>query len=142
MQIDFALHSDLQKLLEIENNTFDKNSYPLSRRNFLYHIKKKQILVVKIDSKVVGYLLFFTYTKSWRIYSIAISTEFRQKGLGSALITYLKSYAAKKVKHILLEVKTTNSQALYFYQLLGFQPLKLLKDYYPDGDGIKMILEI
>ena len=142
MFIDFAMHSDLDRLLEIENQTFDKNNYPLSRRNFLYHIKKKHIVVVKIDNKIVGYLLFFTYKKSWRIYSIAIAEEFRQKGFGTFLINYLKDYADKTVGYLLLEVKTTNTQAIHFYQLLGFKTLKILKEYYPDGDGIKMILEI
>ncbi|HEO97727.1 MAG: GNAT family N-acetyltransferase [Campylobacterales bacterium] len=142
MKIDFAVDRDLEKLLEIEDQTFDENSYPLSRRNFLYHIRRRHILVVKIDSKVVGYLLFFTYKKSWRIYSIAIAEEFRRKGLGRSLINYLREYAAGKAGYLLLEVKTDNTQALNLYSLLGFKSLKILKAYYPDGDGIKMHLEV
>ncbi len=142
MQIDFAGYFDLERLLEIENETFDKNSFPLSRRNFIYHIKKKHVLVVKIDSEIAGYLLFFTYQKNWRIYSIAISNEYRQKGLGTSLIVYLKDYAVHKAQNLLLEVKTTNTQALQFYHSLGFKEIKILKDYYPDGDGFKMILPL
>lgn len=44
MRIDFAVCSDLERLLEIEEQAFDADSYPLSRRNFLYHIGKKHIL--------------------------------------------------------------------------------------------------
>jgi ribosomal-protein-alanine N-acetyltransferase len=142
MKIDFAVDRDLEKLLEIEDQTFDENSYPLSRRNFLYHIRRRHILVVKVDSWVIGYLLFFTYKKSWRIYSIAIAEEFRRKGLGRSLINYLREYAAGKAEYLLLEVKTDNTQALNLYALLGFKSLKILKAYYPDGDGIKMLLEV
>ena len=142
MQIDFAVCSDLEKLIKIEEQAFDAASYPLSRRNFLYHIRKKHILVVKIDSKVVGYLLFFTYKKSWRIYSIAVAEEFRRKGLGRSLINHLREYAAGKAGYLLLEVKADNIQALHLYALLGFSPLKILKNYYPDGDGVKMLLEV
>ncbi|MDY0403711.1 GNAT family N-acetyltransferase [Sulfurovum sp.] len=142
MHIDFAGYSDLEKLLEIEEQTFDADSYPLSRRNFLYHIKKKHILVVRVDNRVVGYLLFFTYKKSWRIYSIAVAEGFRRKGLGRSLINRLREDAGGKAGYLLLEVKTDNTQALHLYALLGFKPLKILKAYYPDGDGIKMVLEI
>ncbi|MDD3591675.1 MAG: GNAT family N-acetyltransferase [Sulfurovum sp.] len=142
MFIDFAACSDLERLLEIEEQAFDANSYPLSKRNFLYHIGKKHILIVRIDSRVVGYLLFFTYKKSWRIYSIAVAEEFRRKGLGRSLISYLREYAAGKAGYLLLEVKADNIRALHLYALLGFSPLKILKNYYPDGDGVKMVLEV
>lgn len=142
MQIDFAVCSDLEKLIEIEEQAFDENSFPLSKRNFLYHIRKKHILVVRIESRVAGYLLFFTYKKSWRIYSIAIAEEFRRKGLGRSLINHLREYAAGKAGYLLLEVKADNIQALHLYALLGFSPLKILKNYYPDGDGVKMLLEV
>ncbi|MBD3791207.1 MAG: GNAT family N-acetyltransferase [Campylobacterales bacterium] len=134
--------SDLGRLIKIEEQAFDAASYPLSRRNFLYHIRKKHILIVRIESRVAGYLLFFTYKKSWRIYSIAIAEEFRRKGLGRSLISHLREYAASKAGYLLLEVKADNIQALHLYTLLGFTPLKILKNYYPDGDGIKMLLEV
>lgn len=142
MNLEIAVRSDVDMLLQIERETFDKYSFPLSRRNFLYHIDKKHIIITKVDNVIVGYLLFFTYRKSWRIYSIAITKAYRNHKLGTALVNHLIETAKDSVSAIHLEVKTTNTQAIRFYNTLEFKPCKVLKNYYPDADGIKMILKL
>lgn len=139
--IRVATKEDISSLELIENSVFSKFDYPLNKRNFSYHIEKKHIFVTVNKNKVYGYILFFEYKKSIRIYSIAVANEYLGLGYGTELIRYVMEIAVNKSKKITLEVKVDNIKAITLYQKLGFVTIKLLKAYYLDGkDGFKMEL--
>lgn len=139
--IRVATKEDLSSLESIENSVFSKFDYPLNRRNFSYHIKKEHIFVILENDNICGYILFFEYKNSIRIYSIAVSMEFSGLGYGTKLIKYVIEIATNKSKNIMLEVKVDNIKAINLYKKLGFLDIKRLQAYYSDGkDGFKMIL--
>jgi ribosomal-protein-alanine acetyltransferase len=142
MIIKTADKTDLQALCKIETEVFDKNSFALSRKNFLYHIKKNPLFICVSENKTAGYILLLTHKKSQklRVYSIAVKKEFQGRGAGLKLLE--KSFAwAKKTdkKAIKLEVNTTNYSAIRLYEKAGFIKVGTLSSYYPDGsDAILM----
>ncbi|MEW6551130.1 MAG: GNAT family N-acetyltransferase [Campylobacterota bacterium] len=139
--IRVATKEDLSSLESIENSVFSKFDYPLNKRNFSYHIEKKHIFVTINKNEVYGYILFFEYKKSIRIYSIAVAIEYLGLGYGTELIRYLMKIAENKSKKLTLEVKVDNIKAINLYKKLGFVTIKLLISYYLDGkDGFKMVL--
>ncbi|MDY0322277.1 MAG: GNAT family N-acetyltransferase [Arcobacteraceae bacterium] len=139
--IRVATKEDLSSLESIENSIFSKFDYPLNKRNFSYHIEKKHIFVTVNKNEVYGYILFFEYKKSIRIYSIAVAIEYLGLGYGTELIRYLMKIAENKSKKLTLEVKVDNIKAINLYKKLGFVTIKLLISYYLDGkDGFKMVL--
>ncbi len=139
--IRVATKEDLSSLESIENSVFSKFDYPLNKRNFSYHIEKKHIFVTVNKNEVYGYILFFEYKKSIRIYSIAVAIEYLGLGYGTELIRYLMKIAENKSKKLTLEVKVDNIKAINLYKKLGFVTIKLLISYYLDGkDGFKMVL--
>lgn len=138
--IRYADLSDLNSLLNIENSVFTKNDFPLSSRNFKYHIEKKQIFVIEIQNIVCAYLLFFSYKNSYRVYSLAVLKEFSNQGLGKTLLDFIINIANKESKNVSLEVKISNDKAISLYKKLGFFSTKTLKNYYNLEDGLKMIL--
>ncbi|MDR0580479.1 MAG: GNAT family N-acetyltransferase [Campylobacteraceae bacterium] len=126
---------DLNDLLEIENESFDENSFAMSRRNFIYHIKKNPLYVYEKDDKVCGYILLFLRKNSQkvRIYSIAVSKNLRKKGVASKLLEASFLYALKNSKNFIkLEVRSDNKNAIKIYERLNFVSIKTLKAYYPD----------
>lgn len=139
MQISQASLTHLKALCELENAIFDAQSFPLSKRNFIYHLKKGNISVAQEQTQLVGYILIFSYKKSLRIYSLAVDKDFRGQKVGMKLMQYAKELAVKMQKERLtLEVKTSNKNAIRLYEKFGFKILKILKEYYPNEDGYKM----
>ncbi|MDD2790438.1 MAG: GNAT family N-acetyltransferase [Sulfurimonas sp.] len=142
MQISQASLTHLEALCELENAIFDAQSFPLSKRNFIYHLKKGNIFVAQEQTQLVGYILIFSYKKSLRIYSLAVDERFRGQNIGMQLIEYVKDLAnAAHKRKLTLEVKTSNKNAIRFYEKFGFKIMKILKEYYPSEDGYKMGLE-
>lgn len=143
MQIIQAQQTHINALCELEHQIFDANSFPLSRRNFLYHLKKGNIFAAFEGDELLGYILIFGYAKSIRIYSLATSHAARGKGIGLALMGHVKNMACEKGKRSLtLEVKQSNSHAIEFYKKFGFKVVKSLQEYYPTEDGYKMELRL
>ena len=65
--------------------------------------------------------------------------EYRNKGLGTKLRTYLDDIAYRtKVINITLEVRVSNEIAINLYKKFGFREVALRKYYYGDEDGILM----
>ena len=142
MQIAQASLTHLEALCELENAIFDVQSFPLSKRNFIYHLKKGNIFVAREQTQLVGYILIFFYKKSLRIYSLAVDERFRGRNIGVALMQYVKDLAnAADKRSLTLEVKTSNRNAIRLYEKFGFKILKTLKEYYPNEDGYKMGME-
>ncbi|MFP4332348.1 MAG: GNAT family N-acetyltransferase [Campylobacterales bacterium] len=141
IMIENATIDNIKRLLEIEKYSFGEDSYPLSKRAFLYHIKKgDRVFVAKNGEKISGYVLIFRYSKSFRIYSIATSKECRGKGVAKKLINFCMDRAKKEGKEtISLEVAESNKKARELYESFGFREYRAIPSYYPQGDtGYKM----
>ncbi|MDR1285215.1 MAG: GNAT family N-acetyltransferase [Campylobacteraceae bacterium] len=126
---------DLDSLFEIENESFDYNSFALSRQNFIYHIKKNPLFVYEKESKICGYILLLSRKNSEKIkvYSIAVSKNFRGFGVASKLLEKSFLYALNEGKKFAkLEVRTDNTSAIKIYKKYNFLHVKTLKAYYPN----------
>lgn len=137
MNIIKANSKDINSLLDIENEAFGGSGFELSKASFYYHIRKNFFYVAKDDNaEILGYILVFAYLKIPRIYSIAISKNARQKGVGTALMKFVFD----KFSHLRLEVRKDNENAIALYEKFGFVVEKILPSYYPDGcDGLFMV---
>jgi len=133
----------IEPLCTLEAALFDAANFPLSRRNFAYHIKKGNILLGAFEEEVLaGYILLFTYPKSARIYSLGIDPKFQGRGIATRLIERAAEIVrGMKKERLTLEVRTDNTPAIRLYARNGFCTVEKLPAYYPDGtDGLKMSL--
>jgi len=70
---------------------------------------------------------------------IIVKEEYRNKGIGNKLMSYLVSVAInKRVVNITLEVRKSNDIAINMYKKFGFREVALRKFYYGDEDAILM----
>lgn len=137
--ICLATINNLKELVILENKMFSKYDYPLNLNNFRYHIKKEQVLLLKKNKRICGYLLFFKYKNSYRLYSLAVLNEFSNQGYGKQLLNAILERALKEKKNVSLEVRKSNTKALALYKNFGFKITKTLKSYYLDKeDAFKM----
>lgn len=144
MILTLASQKELAELCALENGTFGKDDFRLSKQNFFYHIHKKHVIVIKEDNMIAGYLLFFVYQKSLRIYSLATHKHFRNQHMAQHLLLHVKQLAQTLCKEsVTLEVRIDNDIAINLYQKMGFEKIALLKNYYfKEMDGWKMKCKI
>lgn len=143
MKIQIATLDTLPFLYSIEQEVFDAESYPLSKRSFKTQLIKKNIYIATIDEKIIGYLLVLRYKHTLRIYSLGVLPEHRKQHIGYALISFIIQEAKKNgYRYLSLEVNTSNHAAIKLYEKLQFKTKKKLPHYYPKHDGIKMVLSL
>ncbi|MDI6591774.1 MAG: ribosomal protein S18-alanine N-acetyltransferase [Patescibacteria group bacterium] len=132
---------DLDRILEIEKVSFP-NREAWSREYFekLYFKYPKGFIVAENKNEIVGYTIGqpknrVPTKRVAEIISLAVAPDWRQKGIGKALIEFLiNHFRQKNIKEIFLNVRTKNKAAISFYQKLGFKILKTIKNYYKNGD--------
>jgi glutathione synthase/RimK-type ligase-like ATP-grasp enzyme/ribosomal protein S18 acetylase RimI-like enzyme len=127
----------------------EKNSFPTfqqsSRKSIILSLNSSFQDVLIVETKgankiLVGAIVLFKYKKALRIYSIAILSEYRNKGLGTIFLNHVKNLANEnQYKKILIEVHSKNNSLVEWYKKNGFKETLLVKDYYDDGeDALKM----
>jgi ribosomal-protein-alanine N-acetyltransferase len=80
-----------------------------------------------------------------QIDNIAVSEQYRRKGIGRALLNFALTMAAGRgARSATLEVRSENSSARSFYERERFRPVGLRKGYYatPPDDALLLSREI
>jgi len=101
-------------------------------------------ILIKGEYTSAGILTLQHYTKSMRIYSIAVLDEYRKWKIGSKLIQFsVETAKGANYEKITLEVLKNNHKLVAWYEQFGFKTIAHLKDYYAENiDALKMSLPI
>jgi ribosomal protein S18 acetylase RimI-like enzyme len=79
------------------------------------------LLVAVAEASVVGTIMGgYDGHRGW-IYSVAVSPEFRRKGIGSALVRHVEEMLARRgCSKVNLQIRESNSAVSVFYEQLGY----------------------
>lgn len=149
--------SDLPKIIEIERGAFpdawEENwfvyFYEMNPSGFVVAVAGRMgavgYAIVDIEGEGEGAWLYMEKGQlppaRGHLLNIAVAEEWRQKGIGGALLDAVTKYALQRgVDELWLEVQTKNNTARRFYSKRGFKDTgQVLRDYYPDGgDAVVM----
>lgn len=144
-----ARETDVEQLLSIENRCFSSDR--INRRQMRYLLNRAKALQLVAENSscgVVGYGLVFTpqlnpqQPRPARLYSLAVSPEYRGLGLGCRLLSeLLQPLPQIGYRACTLEVRESDKKTQHLYKSFGFTPVKQLPTYYADGeDGLRMRL--
>ncbi|MBF7074381.1 GNAT family N-acetyltransferase/peptidase C39 family protein [Glaciecola sp. MH2013] len=127
---------DLPTLVRIENHCFQTDR--LSKRRFKHWILAANgICVVAIkDEQICGYglVILRNGTRSARLYSLALESEYRGLGIAQGLLLELERLAVSQQRLFMrLEVAENNLAAIKMYQHLGYKQFGVYQKYYADG---------
>lgn len=95
------------------------------------HLETASVVVAEIDQSVVGYCLavclqrppLVTEMDYGVIYDLAVTANYRNRGVGSRLCEEVQSwFAGRGIKRIELNVLNANENGRRFWQKTGFQP--------------------
>jgi [ribosomal protein S18]-alanine N-acetyltransferase len=127
--------ADLSRVMEIEPASFmmvDAWSKPIFRK--WYRKCTDLFIVAEISGTIVGYMCTSIEQKTGEIESIAVDPAFRRQGVASALMDYtFREMHTSGITTVELQVRTTNTGAIRFWQKLGFSPSGILPNFYDDG---------
>jgi glutathione synthase/RimK-type ligase-like ATP-grasp enzyme/ribosomal protein S18 acetylase RimI-like enzyme len=141
-----AMPADIDGLCALETANFTSDG--ITRASFLRFLRRSSARLLVADAgdgehpNVVGYglLLLRENSITARIYSLAISKDWRGIGLGTQLLAGMENLAIEAgCLRIRLEVRIENDTARGLYERHGYQKVSDLPGYYEDGaDGIRL----
>ena len=98
------------------------------------------VLYAVCNETVCGLITAYTAADEADITNVAVSAEFRRKGIASALLSEFESVLSTDISDIFLEVRNSNSSAIALYEKFGFVRIAVRKRFYsnPDEDAVIM----
>jgi len=132
--------ADLDEVYKIERESFTE---PWSKASFHEAISddKNHYMVAVIDGIIVGYCGYYGVMDEGYIYNVAVSKDYRRRGIGFTMLNELIRHAQEKgIVSLTLEVRKSNHPAINLYKKLGFVEAGIRKDFYskPTEDAIIM----
>ncbi len=124
-----AAVEDVPRLAEIEKICF---SAPWSEAVFKDFLGRNGSVVLAAASEgiVMGYVTGAYVLDQSDIYNIAVTAEYRRKGVGDALLREFFAALPDGVKSVGLEVRESNLAAISMYKKNGFEIVGMRKNFY------------
>lgn len=119
---------DLDQVMNIERM---HHYSPWSRQQFLSCLENDIVWVLTDEEEILGYIVFKIILDEMDLLNIVVAQSHQGKGLGRQLLTALFD-EAKKLKRptVFLEVRRSNTAAIYLYESCNFRQVGLRKNYY------------
>lgn len=131
------LEADLPALLALEQRSFSTDRLSRDRFKHWFQAANGTFLVCADPSNgVAGYalILYRRSSNKARLYSIAISEQYRGQGLAQRLLDAGEMAAQERgCSSLYLEVRPDNHRAIHLYEQRGYQTHGLLHAFYEDG---------
>lgn len=129
--------SDLDRILQIEKQSFPKSPYDWA--TFLnLHLLYPETFLVYIDptcgaeeGEICGYIIF---SEDGHLISIAVHPQHRREGIGKELIE--RAMNIPRLKKAWAEVRKSNHGAQAFYLKMGFKIRGVVPNYYGNEDAL------
>ncbi len=95
------------------------------------------------EGKLAGYIGGRTVAGETEIFNVAVSPEFRRKGIAKALIEkFIGTVREKETQVIFLEVRSSNLPAIALYEKNGFVFCGLRKNYYTNPTENALLMRL
>ena len=131
--------ADIAAVYEIEKLSFPS---PWRLQDFQIEVEEHDYaitLVAEYSGEITGYLICHALYEQFHIINIAVSPDFRSKGIAKKMLHHIESLIDKE-EYIVLEVRVSNTAAIRLYQKTGYLIYFKRKKFYPDGeDALVMI---
>jgi [ribosomal protein S18]-alanine N-acetyltransferase len=135
--------SDLGAIEEIERDAYPT---PWSRSMFAGELAKPSSLSLGAfdeDARgdLVGYLIISRYVDAWHIMNVAVTRDYRRRGIAKRLLEELfRLTEADARRGYTLEVRISNTEAIALYESVGFQATGVRRGYYTDNREDALIM--
>lgn len=133
---------DVDAVVSIETATF---SSPWQRDTFSSLLDRPAVELLVMESAsdgVIGYAVLWCVLDQGELANVAVSPDWRGRGLGRHLIGWVMDVARDRgIAKLFLEVRASNDHAAEIYRGFGFAEVGLRRNYYdePKEDALIMM---
>jgi len=131
----------LRHVVQIEEANYPR---PWSSTVFLSEIaqrKSRRYTVATIGPLVVGYCGLMVVAEDGHITTLTVDTGWHRRSIGTVLLLdQARAASALGVRHLTLEVRTSNTAAQALYRRFGFAPVGVRRNYYPETGEDAMVM--
>ena len=133
-----ATSTDFPTLLRIDQGCFPAG-IAYDAAELFYYMKRPgaRTLVVEVHEHVAGFLVMevLARRRCATMVTLDIREEHRRRGCATRLLqTSEQILRSEKIRQYELQVDVGNSAALEFYRKHGFEIVRVLSHYYPNGN--------
>lgn len=132
-----ANSSDFDSIVKISKEVYDticnKFYFNWPTEQISQELQQVETLIIKEEGAVLSFLCFRDLIDVFEISVLATQPSSQKKNLQSGLIIYLQAIAAKRRASLVLEVHCENIKAISLYKKLGFEFIRVRKQYYRDN---------
>ena len=125
---------DIDLCYELDSNTISL----WTKKQWSNEFKREGVKIfgLLISNFVVGVCAYQVVHDEAQINYFVVNQEFRKRGYGSFLMSYLIELCEKlDINKILLEVSQENNAAQKFYDRFNFSTVGIRRNYYKDGSN-------
>ena len=123
---------DIDLCFELDSNTISL----WSKKQWANELKKEgtKVFGLLLSNLLIGICVFQVVLDEAQIIFFAVKIEYRKKGFGTYLMSYLIKECEKlNINKLFLEVSHTNFKAEKFYNSFKFSTVGIRRNYYKDG---------
>ncbi len=125
-----AEYSHLTGIAELEKECFSE-PWSINALEESFAAGTRFFTAVTQDNRVIGYIGISAILDEGYITNIAVTDQYRKRGVGTMLLQKVFSFARKKgLSFVTLEVRVSNSRAISLYEKQGFVREGERRDFY------------
>jgi ribosomal-protein-alanine acetyltransferase len=141
VKIETATIRLLDKLCEIEKQSFQKEAFSKQQIVYLLTSSNSITLVARVDDEIVGFAIgsidVNREAPNGHVLTIEALPSYRRRGIAKRLLKELETFFKEKgAVESRLEVRQDNVAAVSLYLKLGYMPFAKLERYYKDAHGL------
>ena len=132
LRIRFMIRRDMPEVLDIEAASFP---HPWDEATFINCLRQRNCIgmVVEQKDRVVGYMIYEMHKNRLHVLNLAVSTESRRQGVGTAMVAKLISKLRLGRQSIFAEVSEWNDAGICFLRDSGFWCTAVAHGHYDNG---------
>ena len=137
---------DLDGVIKVNEEELPEDYPYFFYKSILDNYPESFLLAQNDYGKIVGYIMWrvekspsldsLRYINKGHLVSIAVSQDYRKRGIAKSLLTHsMQAIKKYKVHEYVLEVRVSNYNAIKLYEQFKFQIVNIKKNYYRDGEN-------
>lgn len=136
------------QLADIEKECFGRDAWSISALRGEFENSFSHMFGAVIDGNIVGYICVRVMYEEAQICNIAVTENYRRKGIATALLAEAEKFVAEQgCLRAELEVNTANLPASSLYKKCGYQVAGIRKNFYrksryPSCDAYTMVKDL
>lgn len=132
VHVRWMIRRDMPEVLGIEHASFE---YPWCEEEFLRVLRQRNCIgmVAEQGERIVGFMIYELHRNRIHVLDFAVHPDFRRQGVGRQMIAKLVGKLSNQRRNrIALLIRETNVPAQYFYKMMGFRAVEVIREHFAD----------